>query len=62
MDVLTIPGLVSLDFASCRATIWGNVGDGASFSIDALYFSPFFGGGDASWAPAARTELEHPRS
>jgi len=26
---------------------------GASFGIDELYFSTFFGGGDASWAPQA---------
>lgn len=26
---------------------------GATFGIDALYFSTFFGGGDATWAPSA---------
>lgn len=33
------------------ARLWRAVG--ADFGIDTLYFSTFFGGGDASWAPAA---------
>jgi len=32
--------------------------DGARFSIDALYFSTFFGGGDASWAPTAEQRID----
>jgi hypothetical protein len=33
-------------------------GDGASFGSDALYFSTFFGGGDASWAPASDQRID----
>lgn len=36
---------------SDTARLWRNAG--ATFGIDTLYFSTFFGGGDASWAPAA---------
>lgn len=35
---------------SDEARLWRK--EGATFSIDTLYFSTFFGGGDASWAPA----------
>lgn len=33
-----------------EARLWRK--EGATFVIDTLYFSTFFGGGDASWAPA----------
>lgn len=31
---------------------------GASFAIDTLYFSTFFGGGDSSWAPAQEQHID----
>jgi hypothetical protein len=33
-------------------------GQGHDFRIDGLYFSTFFGGGDASWAPAADQAID----
>jgi hypothetical protein len=32
---------------------------GATFAIDALYFSTFFGGSDASWAPTAVQTVDY---
>ena len=32
---------------------------GATFGIDALYFSTFFGGSDASWAPTAAQTVDY---
>jgi hypothetical protein len=33
-------------------------GPGATYAIDALYFSTFFGGGDSSWAPATAQVID----
>ena len=43
-----IDGKLAIDEST---RIWRKTGE--SYGIDALYFSTFFGGGDASWAPAS---------
>ena len=33
-------------------------GEGQSWNIDTLYFSTFFGGSDASWAPSTEQTID----